>query len=184
MLAILAAGAGTRFDGGDKLLAQLNGAPVAGHVINACAKLDVHKIAVVPATNSARSNLFAGAGYELTYNDNIAAGQSQSVALAAQTALAQSSEYLLIALADMPFVPAAHFCELITGFERTGTGQVSLSGRRRGVPALFARADLELLLSASGDIGARVMPGLLSRMNPVRLDEAFGRDIDTQADLL
>jgi CTP:molybdopterin cytidylyltransferase MocA len=103
-----------------------------------------------------------------------------SVALAGQMAREAECDGLLIALADMPLVPRAHFDTLLRALE----GQDDIVASRHAdatlPPAIFGKAHFERLAAARGDEGARRWLGAARAIEcpPEWLD-----DIDTPEDL-
>ena len=86
---------------------------------------------------------------------------------------------MLIALADMPFVPLAHFEALLAGFD----GQC-IGSRVAGVampPALFGPALLGALCRLDGDSGARE---LLGGCSSIDLPAECALDIDLPGDVV
>ncbi|MFN3469530.1 MAG: NTP transferase domain-containing protein [Novosphingobium sp.] len=169
---LLAAGRGTRFGGG-KLAADLCGRPVAVHAAQALASLPFdRRIAVVSAQTP---DLPVFDRITLTPAD---APISRSIATGIGALAETDCDAVLIALADMPLVPAAHFARLIRRFEgdRVATG---VDGRRM-VPAIFARRHFAALASLEGDRGAGA---LLSQASAVPLSQALALDVDCPADL-
>ena len=84
----------------------------------------------------------------------------------------------LIALADMPLVPADHFARLIAGFD--GDLIATRVGTLTMVPAIFGEQHFSALQSLQGDRGAGA---LLQAAPTVTLPEDLALDIDTAEDL-
>lgn len=169
-LLLLAAGRGTRFGGG-KLAAELEGKPLARHAADQLAGLPfTRRIAVC-------SDLTPDLpGFESFLLDPAEAPLSRSISLGIAALAGETA--VLIALADMPLVPASHFAALLTRFDgdRTGTRVGDLTM----VPAVFGPAHFEALMTLTGDKGA----GALLRDAPaVEIDPMLALDVDTPEDL-
>jgi molybdenum cofactor cytidylyltransferase len=175
---LLAAGRGTRF-GGNKLEAMLGDTMLGLHAAQTLAEIGTgHRFAVHDPSNGALAIALSSAGYSLIHNNAPEAGLSHSLALAAKAVLATDADAMLVCLADMPFVTAAHLQAII----ETGGDQVvtSASGNARMPPALFPRRFLPMLGETTGDHGARA---LLRDAIAVAAADALLADIDTRADL-
>jgi molybdenum cofactor cytidylyltransferase len=171
---LLAAGRGARFGGG-KLAALLTGRPLAHHAAAACAALPfAHRFVVrTPATPSLDD--FGFVPLDLAPPD---APLSRSIAIGTAAARATEVDAILLALADMPFVPAAHLRALLAAFDGDRIG--SCVGDRPLPPAVFARRHFGDLLRLTGDRGAQ---SLLRDAPHVELSPDAAVDIDTIDDL-
>ncbi len=174
---VLAAGLSSRFPG-DKLLHPLRGKPLGAHIADTLAALPLaHRLAVCPADNPARTELFAARGFEIIVNAEPERGMASSLALAAQRAIELDVDALLVCLADMPNVTASHLRRLLGApFE---VPAATVIDGRSGPPAAFGRNLLPSVSGLTGDKGARE---LLSRATPVGASHELGRDYDTLAD--
>lgn len=159
-MAVLAAGASRRFGEADKLAARFRGKRLGEHVCeNAPAKLIAPGCAIVIASSadSACRLAWEKAGFQIALNARADRGMGTSVALAAILAGRARCDALLIALADMPLVPRAHFAALIEA-SRTGSEAVcSTDGNTRLPPAVFGARHLPKLALLDDDIGARAL---------------------------
>ncbi|BEV01795.1 nucleotidyltransferase family protein [Novosphingobium olei] len=172
-LVLLAAGRSERF-GGNKLAATLSGRPVIEHTMAALAPLPLRwRFAVVSATTPPLP------GYHTLPLDPPDSPQSASLRLGVAAAQARGAKAVLVALADMPLVPTAHFATLLDRFD--GTRIASQAGGVPMPPALFGASCFRALQSLTGDRGA----GLLLRDAPaVPLPKGADLDIDTPQDLV
>lgn len=172
---LLAAGRSTRFGAADKLATPLEGIPLGGHAARTLLRLGLSVRLVV--TGAGGSDW---PGFERVLNDRPEAGMGRSVALGVAAARARGAAAVLIALADMPRVPEAHFRRLLARDLRADTLVASTDGDRRLPPALFGArwfAHLEVL---EGDRGARA---LLERAELVETSPDALVDVDRPADL-
>ena len=159
-MAVLAAGSSRRFGDEDKLAASFRGKRLGEHVgDNAPVDRIAPGCAVVITANDHHPcrEAWEQAGFRLALNARADRGMGTSVALAAILAMKADCDALLIALADMPLVPRAHFEALIEG-SSTATGIVcSNDGRARLPPAVFDKDYLAKLTQLDEDVGARAI---------------------------
>ena len=174
---VLAAGLSRRF-GSDKLLHPFEGKPLAGHIADTLAALPLaHRLAVCPAGNPHRAELFAARGFEVLLNPEPARGMGASLALAARRAADLSATAMLVCLADMPAVTAAHLVRLMAA---EGDAVATETAGIATPPALFRRALFPALSALTGGRGAR---DLLSGATLVPAPPGMTRDSDVPADL-
>ena len=121
---------------------------------------------------------YAELGYTCVENPNADLGLSASLHLAVAAAAKTQAQALLIALADMPFIAAAHIDALIAACE--GEIIASSDGAQAMPPAIFPRATWPMLLDTQGDAGAR---HILSQARSFAAPSGSLRDIDTPDDL-
>lgn len=175
-VAVLAAGQGKRF-GSNKLMADLDGRPVGLHVSEMLGKLSFGWCFSVCSRGAALLQHFSAAGFETIENSAPEKGQSHSLHLAVEAARATNATALLLVLADMPFVSAAHIEKLMGA----GDGIIaSTDGKRPMPPVLFPREVWPHLLATTSDTGAR---GLLRNAKLINAPASELRDIDVVADL-
>jgi molybdenum cofactor cytidylyltransferase len=175
-LILLAAGRSTRFDG-DKLVEPFLDKPLAFHVVTALEDLPfLTRIAVVSDTRLD----FAARGYQVIENPDPSRGQARSLCHGVEAAKAAGAEGILVALADMPRVTAAHVCRLFDAADSAGTIVASSNGDFPLPPALFGKDRFDDLLDLDGDEGARQ---LIQRGRHVVANAAELVDIDTREDL-
>jgi len=174
-LILLAAGRSTRFGADNKLEADLDGRPVALHVVDALAGIAFkNRIAVV---GDGRLD-YAARGYRIVRNPAPERGLSSSIRLG--VAQVGDAAAVLIVLADMPRVTERHVRRLLDTANGSDAVIVSSDGTQPSPPALFGRAHFDHLLSLEGDAGARrmVATGLRIETNSTEL-----ADIDTAEQL-
>jgi molybdenum cofactor cytidylyltransferase len=172
LVAVLAAGAGSRFGGG-KLDAMLAGQRVGQWVLDAVAAAGLPPgVIVVPGHTPA----FAiESGWPALTNVCASDGIGTSIALAASAALRQGRR-LLVLLADMPLVSPDHLAALLA---HPAAATLYPDGKA-GVPALVGPDLLPLLAELDGHAGAGP---LLARYPRVAVPEAMLLDIDRPDDL-
>lgn len=169
-LILLSAGRGTRFGGG-KLGAQLGDKPLARHAADRLAALPFTRLIAVcsPATPHLP-------GFERVALHPADGPLSRSIATG--IAALDGEAAALIALADMPLVPTAHFSALLAAFD--GNMVASRVQSITMVPAVFGQHHFAALQHLSGDKGAGA---LLVDAPAIDLDCAYALDIDTADDL-
>ncbi|MDG2533145.1 nucleotidyltransferase family protein [Sphingomonas sp. HITSZ_GF] len=176
-LILLAAGRSRRFNDGDKLAEPFLDKPLAYHVVTALSHLPFKaRIAVVSDT----ALDFAALGYDVVENPDPAAGQARSLCHGITRAIELGCDNVLIALADMPRVTAAHIRRMMDAADGNATIVASSDGVRPMPPALFGKDLFPELLRLEGDEGARE---LIKRGHHVIAPPAELVDIDTQDDL-
>ena len=177
VLILLAAGRSLRFGEANKLSAELLGQPVGLHVTAALAQIPfLDRVAVVQ--DDALD--FASHGYRVVHNDAPGEGMARSLRLGVECAIEAGADAVLVALADMPCVTAAHVALLLAAANSTDAVVASSNGGAPRPPALFGRDHFETLTRLSGDAGAR---DLLRGGYHVTAAPAELIDIDTREDL-
>ncbi len=178
MHAVLGAGGSTRM-GAMKLAMEFRGLPLIAHAVRAGVRSGAERVVVVLGCEAEALRGLVPHGVEVVENPAWAEGLSTSIRAAVDASV--GAEALVIALADQPCVPAAHFAAL---GEAVGRGAGACATRYAGVvgvPACFSRAWFEELRSIREDRGAK---NLLSREGVRAIAcEAAGLDIDTPEDL-
>lgn len=180
VLVLLAAGRSARFGPENKLEQTFLNKPVGLHVVTALEDIPFKQRIVV--TDGCTLD-FASHRFTVVHNDAIERGMAHSVRLGVGRAKAAGAEAVLIALADMPRVTAAHIYRL---FDATGAGDtsdavvVSSDGVNPMPPGLFGKGQFDFLMTLQGDQGAR---DLVRAGRHVVTAPAELIDIDTPADL-
>lgn len=175
-LVLLAAGRSRRFEG-DKLSEPFLDKPLAYHVVTALEKIPfLTRVAVVSDTRLD----FAALGYRVEENPDPSRGQARSLCHGVMVAKEAGADAVLVALADMPRVTAAHVYRMFDAADGADTVVASSDGVQPRPPALFGSAMFDALLDLEGDEGARQ---LIKRGHHVVTSPAELVDIDTRADL-
>lgn len=182
-LILLASGLSTRFGHRNKLLARLGDKAVVNHVIEELAELKFSRRFVVLADDdNDLATTFKRSGYVIVFNDNPDQGQGRSLALGTSKCIEDGFETACVALADMPFISAAHVQQLI---EALSASKVAMScyDNRLMPPAVFAGESLKKLTFLSGEQGAK---SILSDFDIISfpLSKMLAHDIDTPEDLI
>ena len=184
MALLLAAGAARRF-GGDKLMAALDGRPVIEQSAGALAAAGCRwKVAIISADAPRRRDALEAAGYEVIENHDAGAGVSSSIKTGLRHAQDRGADGVLIALADMPYVTAAHHMALIDRARTHADGlSFSVAGALRSPPGVFLRSWFAQLLALEGDRGAGAILRAADPACGVSAEAQILRDIDTPEDL-
>lgn len=171
---LLAAGRGERF-GADKLAAELGGLPLCHHAAKLLGALPFGRRIAVIAQDGLGLQHF---GFELVRTGPGAASMSRSIAAGVAALARYRPAALLLALADMPFVPAVHIENLAAQFD--GNLVASSAGGIAQPPAMFGPEYLPALARLDGDKGAR---DLLRAARLIEAQAEWLQDIDTKSDL-
>ena len=178
VLVLLAAGNGSRF--GDieaKLEQEFLNRPLGLHVAVALEDLPfLARIAVIGSTGLD----YARHGYEVLHNDDPGLGMARSVRIGIEAAEKTAADAVLIALADMPRVTAAHIHRLFDASTDANTVVASSDGCDPKPPVLFGRGRFEFLKTLQGVTGAR---DLVKAGRHVVTAPAELIDVDTPEDL-
>jgi molybdenum cofactor cytidylyltransferase len=172
---LLAAGRSTRFGATNKLGSTLGGRSLGLHAVDALAPLDLAARFVVTGAAA-----LEWPSFEVIANDRPEAGMAHSIALGAAAARQSGADAVLIALADMPFVPTRHFERLLAHHHGRATLVATSDGVRRMSPAVFGADWFALLETLSGDRGAQQ---LLGRAEIVVTEAENLLDVDRPEDL-
>ncbi len=181
--AVLAAGQSRRFGVEDKLAADLKGRRLGDYAVATLAGLPLDQRWVIAASaDHPCAAAWRASGFAVAVNERAREGMGTSLAMAARLAVAAGADALLIALADMPLVPASHFAALLERGAALGDTAIvaSEAAGQRSPPVLFGRDHFAQLAAATGDQGAR---HLLGSAEPVTCPPDWLIDIDDPAAL-
>lgn len=186
---LLAAGLGTRFEGGNKLLANAS----RNHDRHAVVRLAAERLVESPVARAVAvlghdadqvADVLRPLDIETVYNPAYEAGQATSVARGVDWARDHDADAALFALGDMPWVSPQTYHALLDRWRETGAEIVvpEYEGKR-GNPVLFGATHFDALAAVAGDTGGRE---LMTR-EPVEWvavdDPGISRDIDAREDL-
>jgi molybdenum cofactor cytidylyltransferase len=177
-LILLAAGRSERFGGAEsKLDEDLWGRPLGLHVVHALRELPF--AARIAVTGRCRID-YAAEGFAVVRNDAPEVGLSGSLRIGVGHAVERGARAVLIVLADMPCVTAAHVRRLMDAGDTADAVIASTDGTTPRPPVLFGRHYLRALTTLSGDAGARAM---IRAGRHIVADAGELIDVDTVADL-
>lgn len=181
---VLAAGAGSRFHGGSKLVAPMRGRPVLDHALDAVVGAGLDAVAVVVGDEPGVRALVDARrpAADVLVNPRPADGLASSLAVAVGRARAGRFDALVVGLGDQPGLEAGGWRAVADAVTDDRPIVFATYGGRRGHPVALAStvwADLPVV----GEIGARD----LARMRPDLVGEVpcpgNPVDIDTTDDL-
>lgn len=186
---LLAAGIGSRFEAGNKLLANLCGKPVVAHAGETLAAAHAaghlnDSIVVLGHEAEQVRGAFTAESFEVVENSDYGEGQATSVSLGTRAARDRNADAVVFALGDLPCVSPETVERLVSSWGDSEAGiVVPTHDGKRGNPVLFDERHFEELSTISGDGGGRE----LFKANPVEYvavdDPGIHRDVDTVADL-
>ncbi|UHQ98439.1 nucleotidyltransferase family protein (plasmid) [Natrinema zhouii] len=182
---LLAAGTGSRFEDGNKLLARFEDEAIVSHAARTLATAPLeHTIGIVGHDADRVRPVVSEFVDDTIDNDDYSHGQSRSVRLGARAARESDADAALFLPGDMPCVDPATVRAVVDGYSDGSEGIVApTDGDRRGNPVLFDVRHFDSLTSVSGDTGGRA----LFESGDVRLvpvdDSGIATDVDTVADL-
>ena len=172
---LLAAGQSKRFGAGDKIAVPLNGMPLGLHAAQTLRGLPLASRFVVTNTSD-----LDWSGWTIVRNGQPEAGIGRSIAIGTAAARTAGATAILLALGDMPFVPASHFERLLSYYRGPDSLAASGDGQHRMPPALSGARWFDTLEALCGDRGAR---GLLDQAALVETLPDHLADVDSTDDL-
>lgn len=172
LVAVLAAGRGSRFGGG-KLEAACAGKPLGRWALDAAEETGLRPGIVVMGPDGAS---FAR-DWTQVLNPDPEAGLGSSLAIAVSMARAGGRTSLLVLLADMPLVAPSHLRDLVA---RPAPVATRHRDGRPGVPAVL---DEDLMSRAAVLTGDRGAAPLLGEAPLIDAPPGSLRDVDTPEDL-
>ncbi|MBP6819615.1 MAG: molybdopterin-binding/glycosyltransferase family 2 protein [Ferrovibrio sp.] len=163
---ILAGGLSSRMQGGNKLLADLEGKPILRHVVEHVLASPARPVIIVTGHRAEEVQAAALAGapsdgpgpdsLSFTHNPDFAGGLATSL-VAGIRALPEGLDGALICLGDMPDVPPRVLDKLISAFNPVEGRAICVPvvGSKRGNPILWGAQFFNQLKGLDGDSGAR-----------------------------
>jgi molybdenum cofactor cytidylyltransferase len=158
---VLAAGRSRRMGRRNKLLAEIDGAPMIARAVDAVLAAKASPVIVVTGHQAAKVRaVLAGREVRFAHNHDFDQGLSTSLKAGIE-ALPGDIDGALICLGDMPRVPSRHLDTLIATFDpREGRAICVPTARgKRGNPVLFGADFFDEMKAAQGDVGARHLIG-------------------------
>lgn len=184
---LLAAGSSSRYEDGDKLLAELGDRAVLEHS-GAGGSLPsiAAKVAVIGSNQSAREKLLCQFGWDVVENEDAQHGQSTSLVRGLEAITQRNEiEQVIILLADMPNVANAHLEAILQ--IASNPDVLAVMSECAGVlspPALFKRSQFEALSQLTGDRGAKsAFLSLETGAETISIAPEHAADVDHVADL-
>ena len=158
---VLAAGQSRRAGGINKLLAEIDGEPMAARVLSAVTASAASPVVVVTGHEADRVEAaLRRDGLTFVRNPDYADGLSASLE-AGLRAIPEDVDGVVVCLGDMPRVKASHIDKLIAAFnplEGRAICVPTFTGKR-GNPVLWGARFLDEMRAVAGDVGARHLIG-------------------------
>jgi molybdenum cofactor cytidylyltransferase len=179
---VLAAGLSRRMGGPNKLVAEVEGAPMVARVADAVLATTARPVVVVTGHDAPRVRAaLAGREVIFAHNPDYRAGLASSLK-AGVAALGDKVDGALVCLGDMPWVRPEHVEALLAAFaDDTAAICVPVHERKRGHPVLWPARYFGEIARLEGDVGARAL--LDEHADRVRLvpvaDPGVALDVDT-----
>jgi molybdenum cofactor cytidylyltransferase len=183
---ILAAGRGTRFRLGPKLLAPMNGRPLVCHAVEAAVTSSAEPVIVVTGHQAEKVEAtLKGFPILSVRNPAFADGLSTSLKIGF-AALPPQAKAAVVLLGDMPLIKASLIDTLVDAWRAMGepAALVPTVNGQRGNPVVLSCDLRDLIEGLSGDTGAGpILRGRTDVMDCPVEDPAILQDIDTNDDL-
>lgn len=181
---LLAAGMGTRFEGGNKLLAEPDGVPVVRRAALTLLESPLDSVvAVLGYDAEAVESVLSDIDIAIWHNEDYADGQNTSVAGGVAVAREREWDAAVFALGDMPYVDSGTIETLLDAYAG-GAGSVLAPAYEgtRGNPVLFDSQHFDALEDVTGDRGGRDIIEDVGTFVAVE-DPGIRQDIDRRGDL-
>ncbi len=180
---LLAAGQSRRMGGPNKLLAEIDGSPMAAHVARRLLASKARPIVAVLGNQADAVDAALGKlPFERVRNPEFAEGLSTSLKRGI-SALPADLDGALVCLGDMPLISGRHIDRLIAAFNPLEGRAIIVPTRRgkRGNPVLWAKRFFPEMAELAGDVGAKHLIGEHADLvAEVEMDDdAILVDIDT-----
>lgn len=183
---VLAAGLSRRMGAVNKLLLEVDGAPMVARCVDAVLASVARPVVVVTGHEQARVRA-ALAGRELSFVHNPEPAQGLATSLRCGiAALGDELDGAVVCLGDMPWVSAEHIDALIEAFATSGERAICVPTfeQTRGNPVLWPARYFAEVRALTGDRGARSLLAIYADdvcEVPVS-DPGVTRDVDTSVD--
>jgi len=158
---VLAAGRSSRMGPANKLLADVDGAPMVRRVVEAAAASRAKPVIVVTGNEQGKIQAtLRGCKATFVHNPRFAEGMSTSLQ-AGLAALPANLDGALVCLGDMPMVTAATLDRLIAAFDPLEGRAICVPtwNGKRGNPVLWDRRFFAAMAELAGDVGAKHLIG-------------------------
>ncbi len=158
---VLAAGQSRRAGAINKLLVEIDGAPMVARVLETVRAAEVDPVIVVLGHEPDRvRGALAGHDVTLVENPDYANGLSTSLGRGI-AALPREVDGVVVCLGDMPDVKTSHIERLIEAFGPAEGRDICVPtfNGKRGNPVLWARRYFDEIAGVAGDVGARHLIG-------------------------
>ncbi|HZF35131.1 MAG TPA: molybdopterin-binding/glycosyltransferase family 2 protein [Candidatus Angelobacter sp.] len=180
---LLAAGRSSRMGVANKLLTDIDGAPMVRHAVEAATASHARPVIVVTGNEQGKVQAaLRGCKATFVHNPRFAEGMSTSLQ-AGLAALPANVDGALVCLGDMPLVTAAALDRLIAAFSPLEGRAICVPtwNGKRGNPVLWDRRFFVAMADLAGDVGAKHLIGEHADLvaEVAMSDDAVLTDIDT-----
>lgn len=180
---VLAAGRSSRMGAANKLLADVDGAPMVRRVVEAATASHAKPVIVITGNEQGKIHAtLRGCKATFVHNHKFAEGMSTSLQ-AGLAALPANLDGVLVCLGDMPMVTAAALDRLIAAFNPLEGRAICVPtwNGKRGNPVLWDRRFFPAMAELAGDVGAKHLIGEHAELvaEVAMSDDAVLTDIDT-----
>lgn len=155
---LLAAGAGTRYDPTgrhNKLMATIDGRPIACHAAQALLDAGLPTVAVLRTAGGALPAALDAMGCFITICGAATDGMGVSLSHGVKVAQIQyNPDRVLVALGDMPFIESALIKQVVDAVSEEQSIVAAATNGKRGHPVGFWRSHVPALSQLTGDAGA------------------------------
>ena len=187
----MAAGLSSRLFGANKILADVNGAPLIAWVIEESVASELNRITLVLGPNMnlpvlVERRVFSHPRVRTVTNPSPENGMSSSI-LAGMRCLDSSSDGVALILGDQPLITAAVINTLLASFRKYPERIVApLIQGRRTTPVIVPAALFPEIMLITGDVGARsIVKRHAEEVIGVEMALLYDdTDVDTQDDLV
>lgn len=156
---LLAAGAGRRMAGRDKLMEPVGGEPLVARLAREARAVLDPVVAVLRDEAEPRARALAEAGVATVTNPRAAEGMGTSIA-AGMAALPPEADAVMVILADMPEIGRDDIARLAASFDTQAGREIvraTAADGTPGNPVVFGRRFFEALARLDGDRGAKAI---------------------------
>ncbi|HRV72267.1 MAG TPA: nucleotidyltransferase family protein [Eubacteriales bacterium] len=173
---LMLAGKSRRFYG-DKLTHDIDGKPMAEHVMLALKGSMIDECCAVTRSDQAELlSLIERFGFDTVINDDVEAGQSKTIRLGTEYLMRlERFDGIMYTVGDQPYLKTSPIDALIESFRSAPLRIHALAcGQRRGNPVIFPASLYGELCGLSGDVGGTVV--IRRHMNMLELCDAASED--------
>ena len=155
---VLAAGASSRLGEPKQLLRDRNDEALVHRVARDAIQAGCTSVViVVGAVPDSVREAVADLNVTCVENKNWSTGLSTSIHAGVRAAMDHDAQAVLLLTCDMPSVGVAHLQSLISLLNNGATRVASAYGDTVGIPAVVRREEFDVLVSLTGDRGAKVL---------------------------
>lgn len=180
---VLGAGRSSRMGQRNKLLATVAGKPMLQRVVDSALRSNLVSITVVTGCEAEKVRaLMQERDVSFVHNADYQTGLASSLKLGLSS-LPDDIDGVMILLADMPFIEAAHINALVAEFNPSNERDIvaPIRQERLGNPIIWAARYIPTMMKLSGDRGARpLLKEFAANVWEVPMgDDAIFLDVDT-----